>query len=327
MNDSQLPKAHLRWSPPRARRTVLQIAFYVARSLVLSPIYWALAYTVGTPGLHFRRRCLWVATRVMLGGAATSRMRRAYELVVQPMDSFRYFEFDFAWRCLRSTNQGRYLDVSSPRLLPLLFIADRPRVDAVLLNPDPKDLPATQQLAHDLGVSSRCEFGAKVIADADLKDGSFDLITCISVVEHIPNDTAAIQRMWELLKPGGRLILTTPCAQNASAEFVDRDEYEVLGTQADGFVFWQRYYDENLLRSRIFSVTGLPVETVIYGEKSAGLYNANIKEKMSGKTYPGWQEPYMMGSNYKVFESISRLPGMAVVGFLFVKPNSIAKLS
>ena len=47
---------------------------------------------------------------------------------------------------------------------------------------------------------------------------------------------------------------------------------------------------------------------------------------MSGELYPGWREPYMMGAQYKVYESISKLPGMGVVGFLFVKPNVTAEL-
>jgi len=38
----------------------------------------------------------------------------------------------------------------------------------------------------------------------------FDLITCISVLEHIPNHKAAIKGMFKLLKPGGYLILTIP---------------------------------------------------------------------------------------------------------------------
>jgi hypothetical protein len=42
---------------------------------------------------------------------------------------------------------------------------------------------------------------------------------------------------------------------------------------------------------------------------------------MSGKLYPAWREPYMMGREYQVFESISGLPGMAVIGFVFVKPK------
>jgi SAM-dependent methyltransferase len=263
-----------------------------------------------------------VAWRILFSDSTKARFRRVYDLCVAPMDSLRYFEFDFAWRCLLSTEKGRLLDVSSPRLLPLLFVANRPRVEAVFLNPDSKDLPATVKMARELRVAERCQFVDKVIAETAFEDGTFDLITCLSVVEHIPSDTAAVQKMWELLKPGGRLVLTVPCAQSASAEFVDRDEYGVLGTAADGFVFWQRFYDENLLRTRIFSVTGLPDKSVVYGEKVAGLYNANIRQKMSGELYPAWREPYMMGQQFQVYESITSLPGMGVIGFLFVKPNS-----
>jgi len=40
--------------------------------------------------------------------------------------------------------------------------------------------------------------------------GSFDLITCISVLEHIPDHAAAVAGMCRLLRPGGRLLLTFP---------------------------------------------------------------------------------------------------------------------
>jgi len=305
----------------------LRFVLHAARGLALFPIYWLLAYIVNTPGMHFRRRCLWVAGKVMLGDSKRDRFWRTYELIVQPMDSLRYFEFDFAWRCLRSTNQGRYLDVSSPRLLPLLFIENKSRIEAVLLNPDRKDLPTTRQMARELRVSERCQFVDKVIVETSFEDESFDLISSLSVVEHIPNDTAAIRKMWALLKPGGQLVLTVPCAQIASAEFVDRDEYELLGKGADGFVFWQRFYDDGLLQSRIFCVTGPPQETAIYGEKVAGTYAANVREKMSGEPYPTWREPFMMGRNFRVYESISQLPGMGVVGLLFVKPVAAPAIS
>lgn len=320
MNDADLPKSYLRWVPPPAKRNPLQKAWYVARSLILSPLYWLLAYTVATPGLHFRRRCLWVSARVLLGDAGRIRFRRAYELAVQPMDSLRYFEFDFAWRHLCPVARGRYLDVSSPRLLPLLVVAEQPGLEAVLLNPDRKDLPLTQQLARDMRIAQRCSFVDRVMDETGFEDGSFDLISSLSVVEHIPSDTSAIRKMWALLKPSGRLVITVPCARRASAEYVDRDEYGLLGKAADGFVFWQRFYDEELLQSRIFSVTGPPDETVVYGEIAAGSYDANVAAKMSGKTYPGWREPYMMGREYREFGSISALPGMGVVGFVFVKP-------
>ena len=40
--------------------------------------------------------------------------------------------------------------------------------------------------------------------------GSFDLITCLSVLEHIPDHQAAISGMLRLLRPGGHLILSFP---------------------------------------------------------------------------------------------------------------------
>jgi SAM-dependent methyltransferase len=38
----------------------------------------------------------------------------------------------------------------------------------------------------------------------------FDLITCVSVLEHIPNYKAAVQSMFNCLHPRGHLVLTFP---------------------------------------------------------------------------------------------------------------------
>ncbi|MBK7863815.1 MAG: class I SAM-dependent methyltransferase [Archangiaceae bacterium] len=40
--------------------------------------------------------------------------------------------------------------------------------------------------------------------------GQYDLITCSEVLEHIPEDALAVQRLGQLLKPGGTLIVTVP---------------------------------------------------------------------------------------------------------------------
>jgi SAM-dependent methyltransferase len=40
--------------------------------------------------------------------------------------------------------------------------------------------------------------------------GQFDVITMLDVLEHIPDDVLALQRMHVLLKPDGRLLLTVP---------------------------------------------------------------------------------------------------------------------
>lgn len=48
------------------------------------------------------------------------------------------------------------------------------------------------------------------ITATSLPPRSFDLILCSEVVEHIPDSAAAVRGMFSLLKPGGKLILSTP---------------------------------------------------------------------------------------------------------------------
>lgn len=41
-------------------------------------------------------------------------------------------------------------------------------------------------------------------------DSKFDVICIFDVLEHVENDIAAIRKIWELLKPGGRVFITLP---------------------------------------------------------------------------------------------------------------------
>lgn len=51
------------------------------------------------------------------------------------------------------------------------------------------------------------------ITDSHIND-SFDLITCVSVLEHVEKSEAAIQNIFRLLNPNGYLILTFPYTEN-----------------------------------------------------------------------------------------------------------------
>jgi SAM-dependent methyltransferase len=53
----------------------------------------------------------------------------------------------------------------------------------------------------------------------------FDVITCISVLEHIARSGEAVQSMFRLLKPGGHLVLTFPYNEH---EYVE-DVYKLPG--------------------------------------------------------------------------------------------------
>ncbi|MBA3533115.1 MAG: class I SAM-dependent methyltransferase [Ardenticatenales bacterium] len=50
------------------------------------------------------------------------------------------------------------------------------------------------------------------LEDAPLVKGSFDVITLWHVLEHLPEPAAALSRLYDLLAPGGTLVLTVPNA-------------------------------------------------------------------------------------------------------------------
>lgn len=315
---TDLPKVYLSYPEPLQGVSKIKRLRNIVAGLILFPLYWGMAYVVHTPGLAFRRFCALLGLRLLFKGRG---MRRAYNLIVSPMDSVRYFEFDFIWRSIEELKIHSYLDISSPRLFPLVVVDRTPDLVAVMINPDRKDLSMTVSWAESLGIADRCHFHGHLIEEVPLEPNSFDVITSISVIEHIPDDKRAIQKMWDLLKPGGRLLISVPCAAKASEEYINLNTYELLEADENGFVFWQRYYDEELIRQRIFSVAGEPHRFGIYGEKQANTYNQDATRKRTDPYYPYWREPYMMGLEYEFKNQLSDLPGMGVIAMEFVKPN------
>jgi SAM-dependent methyltransferase len=48
------------------------------------------------------------------------------------------------------------------------------------------------------------------VVEVDLPRGSFDVVTMQSYIEHESNPMAALRAAWDLLKPGGVLVVKTP---------------------------------------------------------------------------------------------------------------------
>jgi SAM-dependent methyltransferase len=251
------------------------------------------------------------------------RFREAYDLVFRPMDSFRYFEFGALWGYLTLPARGavRYLDVSSPRLFPTVLLKEFPDVGAEILNPDGKDLDETIRLMDAAGLSGRCRFHCKVVDDLDFPPETFDLVTSISAIEHIPGggDRRAFEKLWLILKPGGRLLVTVPCSREPFEEYMDFNEYGLLSPDEEGFVFGSTFYDERMLRERFYGVAGEPERAAVYGERVAGSFFRNRSEKIANPDYPFWKEPYMMGRDYGRFGSVGELPGVGVAAMEFIR--------
>lgn len=289
------------------------------KGIILSPIYLAMAHIAGAPGISFHLRCVATGINLLLSGR--KRLTVCYNYIFFPMDSTRYFEFHEVWKSVENLAFTRYLDVSSPRLMPLLILKAAPEATAKLINPDLSDLRETEELANTLGLESRCEFINDTLDKTGFTPASFDLITCLSVLEHIPHDKSAVETMWSLLRPAGKLILTLPCMSEPLEQYISHNQYGVLNPGDNGYTFWQRYYDSERIDLTIYQITGIPSRVTIYGEKKNGLFyrNTNMK-RLLGSLYPFWREPYMMATEYQLFSSTDELPGEGVIMLEFIKP-------
>ncbi len=289
--------------------------------IALAPAYVRIAEHQGARGIEFHKRASWLAMKWLVANRAPYARRWLFNLIGNPIVLTRYQEFDYAWRNL-PTQIERYLDISSPSIFPLRVIHEHPVARATLLNPDLSDLQLTRQLIKAAAFESRCATSPALITDFDSPDAAFDLITSISVIEHIPENKPAIERIWRLLKPGGVLIITVPCSAHGYALYTNADHYGLLDTDSCGRVFLEYLYDESMLKNFIFSITGLPKTMEVYGEVRAGFLRSELQRRWSGHYVRFWKEPELMRREFRQFGAIADLPGEGVAGMTFVKDIS-----
>ena len=80
--------------------------------------------------------------------------------------------------------------------------------------------------------------------------GSFDLVTCLDVIEHIPDDERALAELWRVTAPGGHLLITVPA-------------YQALWSAHDSMNHHFRRYRAGTLR-QLAEGTGWEVERATY---------------------------------------------------------------
>ena len=101
------------------------------------------------------------------------------------------------------------------------------------------------------------------ICDLPFKDNSFDFIICNHVLEHIPDDTKAMQELFRVMKPGGMGVFQIPQDLNRETSFEDhsitdkKERAKVFGQYDHVRIYGRDYFDK--LRS-----VGFKVEEVDY---------------------------------------------------------------
>jgi len=104
------------------------------------------------------------------------------------------------------------------------------------------------------------------ICDLPFQENEFDLIICNHVLEHIPDDTKAMQELYRILKPGGMAILQVPYEADREATFEDdsitdpKERTRIFGQYDHVRVYGMDYFEK-------LASIGFKVKAVDYTKK------------------------------------------------------------
>ena len=154
---------------------------------------------------HVVQRLYTFALRTVLG-PVLARERNTGRVLDE-----RAVEYAFALEQLAALYPRTVLDVGPGKTaFPHLLWSCGFSVTAIDKNED----PWSALLQHGSLYNRHFDVTTDDITSTSLQS-RFDAITCISVLEHIPDHDTAMQQMFSLLEQGGHLILTCPYNESA----------------------------------------------------------------------------------------------------------------
>lgn len=139
----------------------------------------------------------------------------------------------------------RFLALLIERLAPVITTAHA--VLDVAPQPQIRHLLRSSGDSHFVGFDMRVARSVDVVGDlrrVPFRTGTFDLIVCYHVLEHIPDDRAAMSELARVLTPGGLALIQVPQRQGVPTDedpVASREERIRRFSQADHV----RYYGED----------------------------------------------------------------------------------
>lgn len=118
---------------------------------------------------------------------------------------------------------------------------------------------------------------------ADVKDGLFDVVVSVEVMEHIEKVELYLKDINRLLKPGGSFVWTTPCANPLSIEHIIYSLTGQIERTPDGYRRWKAEADIHVRRLK-----SSEAKTLL---ESAGFTNVRFRFRSHLFSYLGTRFP------------------------------------
>jgi len=164
---------------------------------------------------------------------------------------------------------GKELEMTNARVDSLLQYVG---LDKVEIAPDNRIIKTDPNIYFDFNAA---DIKAD-ICNLPFLDNSYDVILCNHVLEHIPDDTKAMEELFRILKPGGWGILQIPQDLNRPFTFEDnsitdkKERAKIFGQYDHVRIYGRDYFDK--LRTIGFKVSEIDYSQTNLSPKEVDRY-------------------------------------------------------
>lgn len=222
----------------------------------------------------FARVCVWIIEKLKQYNHTVfywMKLNRKLSTIanINPYEYYKVSEMNYVITRVKEISGKLVLDLGSGRSAIPTYIAMQKK-DVITAELDHDAL----QTQHEL--SSKLQSVTLHVTEANFlqlpfSDESFDAITIISTIEHVPNDgdIETVKELKRVLKPGGSLLITVPAAHIANEQHTTHSighVYQECSDQGPGYL---RLYNPDWIRNRLIEPGGLTLQELVYfGETS-----------------------------------------------------------
>ncbi|MDH3691161.1 MAG: class I SAM-dependent methyltransferase [Gammaproteobacteria bacterium] len=285
--------------------------------LLLKSLMYLIRASSLLPGRLFDRYGRMLGLRILIAE------RKLHRLLLNPVSSVRYFEFDYVLKNMPELGvEAQILDISSPYLFGFYLIEKYP-ARYMYVNPDVREAKEIGFVIDKVKRKGVHKFESQDARNLSYSDETFDVVVCISVIEHIDGDgdTQAMREMWRVLKPGGVMILTFPVKPEFEEEYRKENVYNLDVGKKGGSYFFQRYYDQDAVENRLYAALSeyRITSRAFYAEICPGFFSEYEKRWLKKGLAETVKDPYLMDKNMKELGDFESLSGMGVAGITIEK--------